>query len=600
MRARQLMENGGQEMGSTAGGSEFTNRRVRRDRILLTLLVAVLALPFLFQPFHIDDRIYLEVADNALKHPFFPYDYPPLFEGLASQDAASHSHLPLTSYYLALLKLVAASYPEWLCHLAFLIFPLVVALSFYDLSRRYVRYPLAAACVLVLSPGVLVLGHTLMTEVPLLAFWMLALSRFLRISDGTAGGSDWALCALGLLAASFISLLTGGLLLLLAAALLGRRLGWRAGRPAQVPYGRAALLLALPLLLWLLWYSRAYFHYDRLVLVRTVLHLDKRAAFSALLLAKKLLSFGLNLGGAVLFPLALWCGFAGRASSLIFLLVFIFSFAGLGWGLESWNLVQAFLFSAFLSSGGMALFGLYKELAARFRRAGPGSAPRSGPARNGLALLFLWFCGILLSSVLLYPSGSVRYALLATPVLILVWILAMERRVKNAYFRRNLVWLSVGLTMLYSLPLSYADYRFAEMYRDAARAITSDYAKSGRTIWFTAEWGFRHYLEEAGAAPLPRISTAPESGDILVKPYVAFPWVTLYDSDRYLRLLEQREAKMTFPIRILDFRSHAGFYSTAWGPLPFSLAGKQRWEWFNIFEVKKRYQGPIPPPERHW
>ncbi|MGH9338195.1 MAG: glycosyltransferase family 39 protein, partial [Acidobacteriota bacterium] len=193
----------------------------RRARVVLILVIAATYLPFLNQAFHIDDRIYLQIADNILQKPFFPYDFEAIHEGFAAPDAASHSHLPLTSYYLALVKLLTGSEAEWVYHLAFIVFPLIAAFGFYDLASRYTCHPLAAACLLVVAPSFLVLSHTLMTDVPLLAFWIVALSSFMRIADGQAGRRDWLLCALSLLAAGFISLVTAGLILLMAVYALG-------------------------------------------------------------------------------------------------------------------------------------------------------------------------------------------------------------------------------------------------------------------------------------------------------------------------------------------------------------------------------------------
>ncbi len=91
------------------------------------MAVAAAGLPFLNQAFHIDDRIYIEVARHAIEKPLFPYDYAPVFEGLVTPDAASHSHLPLTSYYLAAIRILTGGEREWAFHLAFLIFPWIAA-----------------------------------------------------------------------------------------------------------------------------------------------------------------------------------------------------------------------------------------------------------------------------------------------------------------------------------------------------------------------------------------------------------------------------------------------------------------------------------------
>ncbi len=579
-------------------------------RFLLVVLVLALTLPFLFKPFHIDDRSYLEVADNARENPLYPYDYPPVFEGLVTPDAASHSHLPLTSYYLALLGWLAGGKPEWFFHLGFLVFPLLAVWAFRDLAVRYTRFPTAAACLLIAGPGFLVLSHSLMTEVPLLAFWLLSISRFIGLASGEGRRGDWVLAGLALVGAALISLLSLALLLLLGAFLWAQ---WRSPKlSSEVRWG-LLLLLLLPLVVWVGWYVRGYLHYDRLLLVRTVLHMDQRAAFSAALLGQKLASLVLNLGGALLFPAALWFGF-GRARSLWLLPVLVLAPLAAPWlAPESWTRSQVFLLTLFAGTGLLTLWGVCRELAAlrpRLRESGAPEGVAAEEAEGGGEpvrgqplgwLLGLWFAGICASALLLYPSGGVRYSLLLAPPLILLWLKALEQKVYfSDYFLRNLVWLGVFLTIPFGVSIAYGDYRFARMYQQEARQLVADYGRPERQVWFTAEWGLRYYLEESGARLLPRTALGPRPGDVIIKPRVAFPWVTLFDGRSHTRLLEQRPTRMQFPIRLLDFESHAGFYSTGWGILPWSWADGRRWEWYNIYEVLKEYEGPIPEQERHW
>ncbi len=225
----------------------------RSPRFILILVLLCGSLPFIHQAFHIDDRIYLEIADNILEKPLFPYDYPLVFEGMLLPDLASHTHLPLTSYYIALLKALTGNESEWIYHLAFLVFPLIAAVGFYDLAEGYLRFRLPAVCLLIVSPAFFVLSHTLMPDVPLLAFWIFCLSRFLRICAGQAKVWDWTLCALGLLAASFLSLVSAGLIVLMAAYwLIHVEKGKKSSQLWPV-----VCLLSLPVLLWLFWYLRA-------------------------------------------------------------------------------------------------------------------------------------------------------------------------------------------------------------------------------------------------------------------------------------------------------------------------------------------------------
>lgn len=566
---------------------------MRRARISLALFVVVTYLPFLNQAFHVDDRIYLEVADHILHKPLSPYDYAPIFEGLVSPDAASHSHLPLVSYYLALLKRGGAD-REWMFHLAFLVFPLLAVLSFYDLASRYVRFPGMAAALLAVAPAFYVLSHSLMTEAPLLALWLLALSRFVRIAENQAGPLDRWILGLSLLAAAFTSLLSAGLVLLMAIYL------WVCRETASQEARRALWsALALPLLLWVAWYLLGYLHYDRLVILNTFLHITKRGGFSTGLVAENVLSFVLNLGAVMVFPLTLWFSFAQSASGRFCLIVLLLSFVPFYIWFEGWSWSQMLVFAVFLSSGLLAVLGMISFVARQ--------TPQQESRRRLTFLWILWCAGVAVGSVILYYSGSVRYLLLALPPVVLLSMAALEERVSDSYFLRNLMWLSFLATAAYSAALAHADYQFAEVYRRLAQEIRHDYGSntgatdgSSRRVWFTGEWGFRYYMEKAGARILPRTATGPEAGDIIVKPYVASPWVTLYDAGEYTDLLEQRQARIDTPIRLLDFSSHAGFYSTGWGILPFSLTGGEPWEWFNVFQVKKAYSGPIPQQEKHW
>jgi len=561
--------------------------------LLLALLVALTSLPFIGQAFHIDDRLYLEVAEHALENPAFPYDYPLLFEGLRSPDGASHSHLPLTCYYLALAMLLTGSRQEWVFHLFFMLFPLIAAISFYSLARRYVKSAGTAVCLLLLSPVFLTLGHNLMTDVPMLAFWLLALSRFLKLLDGSGDRVDMALLAVALLCSAFLSMLTMGLVILLVSGLIARkflpvhrsqgffrrgedRYPGEAYRPPAWLWG---LVLLLPLLLWTAWYGRAWLHYDRLVLADTFLHMEQRETLDPALVGTKLLSFILNLGGIFFLPLFLWAGLKRKPEWLAGLAVLAGSIAAPFIFLPEWLPLHRLLFAVFLATGIMAFLEVLKKA-------------RELSVEN-LVLVF-WFLGSLLICLLLVYAGSARYVLPALPPVILAITSKLENRFSQGRMPLKAALALALLASAYSFPLSWADYEFAESYRVNARELCARYRENGRRIWFAGEWGFRYYMTENGAGIISRDSTEARIGDIIIKPYIASPWVTRYDGNEYTRLLEQIPVRTRLPLRILDFSSHAGFYSSGWGLLPFSWTSGQHWEWFNVFQVTREFTGPEP------
>lgn len=549
--------------------------------IVIPIAIGILYLPFLNQAFHIDDRIYLETAENARNNPLYPYDYSPVFEGLVTPDAASHSHLPFMAYFLAAVLSITGSKVEWVLHLAFLVFPLIAGFAFHDLARRYVKFPLAATLLLLGAPAFMTLGHTLMPDVALLSMWLLALSRFLRIAEGDGELLDRILCAGAVLVSSFMSLQSAGLLLLMGAYLL---LSPKDQRRSESRLFWLALFI-LPLLLWGGWYLRAFLHYDRFVLVNTFLHMDKRQTFDWALMGAKAVSFAVNIGGVFLCPIFLWYSLAGRFRTRIGLIVFFASLIPFYLWIEGWHSLHILLFATLFASGFLVLWEF---------------ALLAADAQPKTRLLFFWFVGILASCFLLFYAGSVRYVLLALPPVIIAVLSRLERRIQNQYLLRNLVWIGVVLTLVYALPISFADYRFAETYRRAAREIVSQYGGQGHFVWFTGEWGFRHYMEGEGGHLLIRTLDSAQPGDIIVKPFIASPWVTLYDGAPYSRFVEQRPVQESFPVRILDFSTHAGFYSTGWGVLPFSFSVGENWEWFNVFQVTSAYDGEIPEAEKHF
>jgi hypothetical protein len=462
----------------------------------------------------------------------------------------------------------------------------------YDLSARFVRSPLAAACMTLAAPALMVLSHTVMTDVAFLAFWLLALSRFLRVLDGSTRRCDWAVWTLSLLAAGFMTVLSAALLILMGTQL------WlnRKSLPQDLPTRRIVLVLISPLVLWTAWFLLAYIHYGRFVLADTVGHMQHRSTLSWSLVAENSLSFVLNLGAVFVFPVAIWLGLARRDRLRVSLSLFVLSLVPFFTWVDGWSGPQALLFAAFLSSGILVLWEAFRVLWSSRRDVRCGQVGLNPDWR----FLSFWFFGILLECLVLFYSGSVRYCLLSLPPVVLLWCRAMEEGEGRIRLRGVLIWGAVALTALFGVLVSYADYSFAATYREAAQGIVREYAKPGRTIWVAGEWGFRYYMNRAGGRTLLRHDTSPKEGDLIVKPYVAMPWVTLYDNERLVKLVEQRFPSRDSAIRVLDFLSHAGFYSTGWGILPVSLASESRWEWFNVYEVKQRYEGAAPEPEPPW
>jgi hypothetical protein len=111
---------------------------------------------------------------------------------------------------------------------------------------------------------------------------------------------------------------------------------------------------------------------------------------------------------------------------------------------------------------------------------------------------------------------------------------------------------------------------FASIYPRAAREFGQI---AGRMESYTGgEWGFRYYFAQAGVKQFSSQDKSLPGGSWLVRPRLALP----YEVDKGLLALAIPVQRITYnvgtPLRLLDWRSPAGFYSTYWGKVPFSLS----------------------------
>ncbi len=201
---------------------------------------------------------------------------------------------------------------------------------------------------------------------------------------------------------------------------------------------------------------------------------------------------------------------------------------------------------------------------------------------------------ILINSVCvlaLHHVSAVRYWLPAAPALCILSVAALEA-VNPKPLRVASLALVLALTALVSAGLAQADAAWAQFYRSVPERLIL--TQPVRKVWFTGEWGFRWYLERAGARPLGRADNRAQPGDLLVRPRLASPYRTVYDEANALELIQTIPYRPNTPFRLLDFDSHAGFYSFGWGVLPYSLTfDSGPLELIAVYRVTRR----VPAPE---
>jgi 4-amino-4-deoxy-L-arabinose transferase-like glycosyltransferase len=544
---------------------DLRRRHVIRDLALIFLVVIASSWPFLSQPFHMDDAFYMDMARSARAHPLYPLDTPYDFGGYHVPDMASHSHPPLQTYFLAVLQRLAGEGPgrEWIYHSVALLFPLLAAISLYFLASRFVERPLWPSLAMAVCPLFMVMAHTLMTDIPMLAFWLAAIACFLWATERKRTRLYLA-SSFFQFAAMFTSYQAISLFPLLAFCQIRRR-----GRPI------GWLCLTLPVAALGSWIGMTSLHYGRMVLGNTVSYVQYYGPIAMQSLAIKAIAVLEYQGWLLIFPLFLVYIFGAGLKGRLFFLFLLGSIYAAQVGVPEYRFVDKAIFVVGLTTGGLVSA---RMLALLWRAFGRGGGDVFGLDRIDAQFVALWYFGVAAYCLLLFTSGSARYILPLVPAVLIFFFRWLEIREVTEYRAEREPFLnsamvasgSLVLSLVWGLFLSQADFEFARIYPRAAAAVAR--MAGGLDTYITGEWGFRYYFVSAGARPLPADESSVAGGSLLVKPDLAMP----YDAPADLSTLTLPYGRLSFdlktPFRVMDRRVPAGFYSTGWGLIPFSLS----------------------------
>ena len=537
---------------------------VNRELAILVLIVGVCAAPFLGQPFHIDDGFYMDMARNAREKPLFPNDMAYVFMGQSLPDMGSHSHPPLQTYFLALMQKCFGEGPgkERIYHSCALIYPVLAVVSFYFLSARFLVRPLWPALALACSPLFMVMQHSFMTDVPALSFWLAAIACFIYASESMRPGL-FAASAAFQFAAMFTSYQAASLTLLLGYYQVRRRAGWRGW-----------LALAAPICAMGAWLVMNFLHYRRWILGDTFGYIESRHGDTLEALGRKLGAVLDYQGWLILFPFFFLYIFARGLRGRLFGIALVAATSAAQIFVPRYRLVDKGIFIAGLVTGAFVVLRMAEYAYAAFRA----REPDSEPERLAGQVLSLWYFGVLFYCVVILTEGSARYLLPLAPPLLIVFFQSLEALEIREYRARSLPFLSSGMaasgtiviTLAWGLLLSHADFEFARIYPKAALEISR--ITGGMDSYYAGEWGFRYYFAQAGFAQMPPDESRVRGGNWLVRPKLALPYDIPAALDSMTMPIQAFSYDLNTPLRLLDWRTPAAFYSTGWGLLPFSFS----------------------------
>ncbi|MDH3213460.1 MAG: phospholipid carrier-dependent glycosyltransferase [Myxococcales bacterium] len=533
----------------------------RREIVCVAALALVPLLPFLSAAVSIDAPVFLAVARQIVTSPADPFGFEMIWDPTSPLVAVFNRNPPLLSYWLAP-WIAAFGEREWILHAVLLPFPLMAALAFYGIARRVAGDGLAPAALLVVTPAFLILGTTLMLDVPVLAWMLLAAYALLRSVERERPPRSrvaWELAAGGAAAAAGLTKYVGFSI----APLLAAGIVLLAARPGPA----LVRTLGIPLFVWALWgawtaklYGSVHFW------VATDLVQEK--SFKPDDFWNQVASVPIYCGAALVFPIFVWARtlLRGRKGTEIAVIGILLGAAVARYVLPDGDPPRRFPLEgdeAALAVAGFASAFFLWGLCLRPSRVLASALDR---------WLGLWLAGFLFFSMLVNWHVNAVDAVLTAPPLILMIFRAPELRPTR---KRVALW--VALLLPLSVLLAWSDTNQAGFYRTAARKIAAEIGESPGDRWFVGHWGLQYYLEREGfRAVVPPQYERWYGASVLKKD----DWVSSsrnvsqLDVSRNMSQYRLRgvwtwEQKSWLPLRTTNADAGAGFYSHHSGYVPF-------------------------------
>lgn len=467
-----------------------------RNRVYwFTAAVVLLGiLPFLNQAFTIDDPNFLALAAHAWPHPLRLYAFFINWNGPLQYAFNILANPPLVPWYLAVAGAVAGG-REWVYHLLFLPFTLLAVAGLYRVGKRFSEQPDWTVFLSVTTPVFLVPAHTLMPDIPLLAFFCIGTAIAIEGMDSAqATRATWGGLLAGLAALCRYSGMCVVPLLALYAFL---------NRSSQRTTVAVLVASVLPIASWSAasWWVYGKVHWLALtgfetglltpasLLIKVIYEIAAMGltvgvgAIIAFLLSRSFTRadvVAFVAGSALALDVSIWFGMKTSASVLL-----VVGFGGAAWLV--WSAVRT-------------LIQLPRW-------------PEKGSRACDDFFLACWVAGILVFHLSLM-FASVRYLIAALPPAVLL----LQRRIPRLTLRAGAAATLIAFSV--SLFVSVADVKLANTYRSYVAQLPPPKAKR----WFTGHWGWQYYLEKSGAEAIASNDTMRVGpGDDVLFPRVATP-----------------------------------------------------------------------------
>lgn len=543
--------------------------RVLGTGLGLGAITFICLVPFFGKAFHIDDPIFLWPAQQILAGNPRPLAAPVNWYGQTSTLAEVTNHFPFVSW-LMVPVIAVAGWSEPALHAEFALFAALAIAGMYALAKSIGEHSLVAALLLLTSPAFFVSATTVMSDVPMLCFWIWSIVFWIW---AMRDDRPWMfLISSALITAATLSKYPALAIvpLLAVAGTSKRHLLWQ------------IVSLAIPVLVVLGVQAATHHMYGQgIVGVAITYAIGRGNMINAL--PSELLNGLCFVGGCFPAVPIMWSfswdrrrAIAAAIAAAVLIAAILF-FAPRLIPVESIDQKHLPLINAhaivFSLLGAASLCMAAIELA---------------NIRDRLArLLGLWVLGVFVFASLINWTTNARSVLPMGPALVILALRA-RRFARPAFFDFRIA-APLGISAMLSLILATADLQIANASRDAANLIQARARTFHHTLWFAGHWGFQWYMQQSGGVPVDYSTSLLRAGDLLVEPRES-PNVEPMPPGT-TRALDVIDEPVLGWISTINIPFGAAFYSSAAGPLPYVFApmAPQR---FTVYRIT---QNILPP-----
>lgn len=518
---------------------------LHKPYVVIAAVCVATGLPFVNQAFHIDDEVYLRLADAWLTFTWDFYRQTDLLFGRDMPLVLHSQHPPLAQWYLAGWRALGLQ-AEWSLHAVYMLWTLVAGFSMFSFAKRFTDQPLILALAFILSPAFMVSSHTLMTDVPFVALFFWALTCWIQ---GTDEANQGKLVGAAILASACAFTQYRGLMLPVFMLLYT----WSQRDRFQAIFAIALAPFALVVALesWVLSTAEAS------ALGESVSFL----AFTPGRMLETMASYAAGIGLCCL-PFIPRRILQNKIQLLIPAVIGVTLFF---LHMREASLINNIWGAVLMMVGVWACSVLITHLSIRLSRWGSETT------------LAWWGLATLGGLVVLSLFACMRNLLIVLPIIFL-----LLARTYPQSFSLGRVCLGAILALLCSV----ADYQWAGQYRSYAAEFSESH--DGRTNFVAAEWGFRHYASGNKMRYLRDSTTDLQLGDRIIRPTLAAPENAIHpEMFARLRLVEDRTVYSSLPLTLMSIREkNCGWYAQAYGVIPVCL-GSMITETYNIYSVQR-------------